>query len=112
MCVCVCVRKGGIRIKFVFRFGARRWNTYGASSPIFNCSPAAAIGVVVDLLFSFFAVRSLPENVDDTDDVDVCERHPDELRKIDMNNINSSKNDDFIIAIRIELELLGSCCND
>lgn len=69
----------------------------GASRPMFSCSVAPAVGVVVDLLFSFFAVRS-PENVDDTAEVEVCERHPDDVRKVDMNNINSIKNDDFIIA--------------
>lgn len=81
----------------------------GANRPIFNCMAAPVVGIVLDLLFSFFALRS-PENVDDTADVDVCERHPDECRRIDMNNINSSKNDDFIIAV--ELELIGSCCNN
>lgn len=78
----------------------------GASKPIFNCSTAPAVGIVVDLLFSFLVLRS-PISVDG---VEVCERHPDEFRKIDMNNINStSKNDDFIIAI--EFGLIGSCCN-
>lgn len=78
----------------------------GASKPIFNCSTAPAVGVVVNLLFSLLALRS-PMSVDG---VEVCERHPDEFRKIDMNNIKCSKNDDFIIAIG--LMLIGSCCND
>lgn len=57
------------------------------------------------LFRSFFACRS--KNEADSDDVEFCDRHPDDFCTLNANNIiKNSNNDDFIIAMG--LGLIGS----